>query len=82
MSAVGTCIHFLLIGFFYYWAIQAWLLTPLTFAQYCLSPLAAFTSVRTFFTIEGGDSDFADFTLQTFKAFLEAHSHNVSGNKQ
>ena len=26
------------------WAIQAGLLTPLTFAQHCLSPLAAFTS--------------------------------------
>ena len=27
-----------------YWAVQAWLLTPLTFAQHCISPLAAFTS--------------------------------------
>ena len=27
-----------------YWAIQAGLLTPLTFARHCLSPLAAFTS--------------------------------------
>ena len=27
-----------------YWAIQAGLLTPLTFAQHRLSPLAAFTS--------------------------------------
>ena len=27
-----------------YWAIQAGLLTPLTFARYRLSPLAAFTS--------------------------------------
>ena len=26
-----------------YWAIQAGLLTPLTFAQHCLSPLVAFT---------------------------------------
>ena len=26
-----------------YWAIQAGLLTPLTFARHCLSPLAAFT---------------------------------------
>ena len=32
-------------GYLYtYWAIQAGLLTPLTFAQHCLSPLAAFTS--------------------------------------
>ena len=29
---------------FYYWAIQAGLLTPLTFARHRLSPLAAFTS--------------------------------------
>ena len=27
-----------------YWAIQAGLLTPLTFARHCLSPLAAFAS--------------------------------------
>ena len=34
--------------------------------------------------MEGGDTDseFANFTLPTLKAFLEAHSHNVSGNKQ
>ena len=31
-------------GFYTYWAIQAGLLTPLTFAQHHLSPLAAFTS--------------------------------------
>ena len=30
----------------------------------------------------GVDSEFANFTLQTLKAFLEARSHNVSGNKQ
>ena len=64
-----------------YWAIQAGL-TPLTFAQHRLSPLAAFTSVRTFFTMECVDSEFANFTLPTLKAFLEARSHNVSGNKQ
>ena len=28
----------------FYWAIQAGLLTPLTFARHRLSPLAAFTS--------------------------------------
>jgi len=38
--------------------------------------------VRTFFTMEDGDSKFANFTLPTLKAFFEAHSHNVSGNKQ
>ena len=37
---------------------------------------------RTFFTMEGGDSEFANFTLPTLKAFFEARSHNVSGNKQ
>ena len=63
--------------------IQAGLLTPLTFARHRLSPLAAFTSlVRTFFTMEGGDSEFANFTLPTLKAFFKARSHNVSGNKQ
>ena len=65
-----------------YWAIQAGLLTPLTFARHRLSPLAAFTLGRTFFTMEGGDSEFANFTLPTLKAFLEARNQNVSGNKQ
>ena len=32
--------------------------------------------------VEGGDSEFANFTLPTLKAFLQAHSHNVSGNKK
>ena len=67
---------------FFNWAIQAGLLTPLTFARHRLSPLAAFTSVRTFFTMECSDSEFANFTLPTLKAFFEACSHNVSGNKQ
>ena len=38
--------------------------------------------MRTSFTVEGGDSEFANFTLPTLKAFLEARSQNVSGNKQ
>ena len=61
-----------------YWAIQAGLLTPMTFARHCLSPLAAFTSS----TMESGDSEFANFTLPTLKTFLEACSQNVSGNMQ
>ena len=32
--------------------------------------------------MEGGDSEFANFTLPTLKAFFEARSHSVSGNKQ
>ena len=36
----------------------------------------------TFFTMEGGDSEFANFILPTLKAFFEAHRHNVSGDKQ
>ena len=35
-----------------------------------------------FFAMEGGDSEFANFTLPTLKAFLKARSHIVSGNKQ
>ena len=38
--------------------------------------------VRTFFAMEGDDSEFANFTLPTLKAFLEARRHNVYGNKQ
>ena len=33
-------------------------------------------------SVEGGDSEFANFTLPTLKAFFESRSHNVSGNKQ
>ena len=64
-----------------YWAIQAGLLTPLLFARHRFSPLAAFTSGAYFLQMEGGDIEFANFTLPTLKAFLEARSHNVSGNK-
>ena len=38
--------------------------------------------VHTFFRMEGGDSEFVNFTLPTLKTFLEACSQNVSGNKQ
>ena len=47
--------------------------------------LASLKSIGCFYfrgTMEGGDSEFANFTLPTLKAFLEARSHNVSGNKQ
>ena len=56
------------------------LLTPLIFARHCLRLLLL--PVRTFFTMEGGDSEFANSTLPTLKAFLEALRHNLSGNKQ
>ena len=45
-------------------------------------PASLLLLVRTFFTMEGGDGEFANFTLPTLKAFLEALSQNVSGNKQ
>ena len=32
--------------------------------------------------MEGGDSEFAKFTVPTLKAFLKASSQSVSGNKQ
>ena len=51
------------------------------FAWYRLSQLLLLL-VCTFFTMEGGDSEFANFTLPTLKKFLEARSQNVSGNKQ
>ena len=38
--------------------------------------------MRTFFTMDGGDSEFANLTLPTLKASLEARSQNVSGNTQ
>ena len=66
----------------HYWAVQAGLLTPLTFARHCSSPLAAFTSGAYFLHNGRQDSEFVNFTLPTLKAFLEARSQNVSGNKQ
>ena len=41
-SHCGGEFHF--VALCIYWAIQAGLLTPLTFARHCLSPLAAFIS--------------------------------------
>ena len=61
-----------------YWAVQAGLLTP-GIAQV---PWLLLLPVRTFLTMEGGDSEFANFTLLTLKTFWEARSQNVSGNKQ
>ena len=65
-----------------YWVVQARLLTPLTFTRHRLRPLAVFTSGVYFLQSEGGDSDFAKFTVPTLKAFVKARSQNVSGNKQ
>ena len=53
-----------------------------SFARHRLSPLAVLLPVRTFFTMKGGDNEFANYTLPTLMAFLEARSQNVSGNKQ
>ena len=54
--------------------------------DFCLASLKSLGSFYfqcvTFFTMEGSDSEFANFTLPTLKAFLEACSQNVSGNKQ
>ena len=58
------------------------LLTPFTFAQHHLVPWLLLLMVHTFCTVEGSDSEFANFTLPTLKAFLEAGSQTVSGNKQ
>ena len=64
------------------WVVHAGLLTPLTFARHHLSPLAAFTFGVYFLHNESGDSEFANFTLPTLKAFFEACSQNASGNKK
>ena len=38
--------------------------------------------MRTFFTLEGGDSEFAKFTVPILKAFLNVRSHSVPVSKQ
>ena len=50
------------------------------FLDFC--PWLLLLPVHTFFTTEGGDSEFAYFTLPNVNAFLEARSHNVPGTKQ
>ena len=45
-------------------------------------PASLLLPVHTFFAMEGGDSEFANFTLPTLKKFLETRRQNVSGNKQ
>ena len=52
-----------------YWAFQVGLLTPLTFARHHLSLLLLLLPMHTFFTIEGGDNKFANFTLPTLRHF-------------
>jgi len=32
--------------------------------------------------MEGGDSEFSNFTLPTLRKFVKARNQNVSGNKQ
>ena len=66
-----------------YWAIQAELTNSLDFCPASLKSLGCFYFRCVLFSIkEGGDSEFSNFTLPTLKAFLEALSQNVSGNKQ
>ena len=47
-----------------------------------LSNVSSSEELNTQSSSDGGDSDFANFTLPTLKAFLETRGHNVSGNKQ
>jgi len=49
-------------------------LTPLTFTWHCSGPLAFLLPVCTFFTMEGGDSEYEKFTVPTLKAFLKSQS--------
>ena len=64
------------------WAIQARLLTPLTFVRHRLSPLAAFTSGAYFLHNGRRWQWICEFYTANFKGIVEARSHNVSGNKQ
>ena len=66
-----------------YWAIQAGLLTPLTFAPVSLKSLGCFY-FRCVLSSQwkAVKVNLGIFTLPTLKAFLEARSHNVSGNEQ
>ena len=52
-------------------------LTPLTFTWHRSSPLAFLLPVCTFFTMEGGDSEYEKFTVPNLKAFLKSQSECV-----
>ena len=47
-----------------------------------LSNVSSSEELNTQSSSDGGDSEFANFTLPTLKAFFEACRHNMSGNKQ
>ena len=65
-----------------YWAVQAGLLTPLTFARHRLSPLAAFTSGAYFLHSGRWWQWICEFYTANFKGIFGSLSQNVSGNKQ
>ena len=65
------------------WGASGGVVNSLDFCPASLKSLGCFLlPVHTIFTLVGGDNEFANFTLLALKAFLEARSHNVSGNKQ
>jgi len=66
-----------------YWAVQAGLLSLMTFTRHRLSPLAAFTSGAYFLQNGRRWQWICEVYTAYFKGFfLKARSQNVSGNKQ
>ena len=57
------------------------IVNSLDFCPASLKSLGCFY-FRCVLTMEGSDSEYENFTLPTLRAFLEARSQNVSGNKQ
>ena len=55
-----------------YWVVQVGLLTPSIFTRHLQVPWLFLLPVHTFFTMEGGDSEFANFTVPTLRVFLKA----------
>ena len=62
-------------------AVQVGLLTPLTFTQHHLSPLAFFTSGVYFSTVEGSDSETAMFTWMPRNSFCPCTRNLLVGEK-
>ena len=76
MGQTGSVIQVCLLGG------SGGVVNSLDFCPSLLVPWLLLLPVHTFFTMEGSDCEFANFTLPSLKTFFEASSQNVSGNKQ
>ena len=68
VTAAPATTHIMMKGCQPSWLVQAGSLTPLTLPGIAYVPWLYLLQVRTFFTMEGGDSEFAKFTVPPLRA--------------